>query len=149
MDRADVTWLNTDWSEWTHYTYSTLHINLLEKRFLNDMKFNLYISPCNYSNFVSYLEFKLHSRQLLLCGNISYRDIDVLSQSLKPEYIKRLKLNLRPFEAMILLLKQAASILAIYSVTLAAVYIINHREEIIPTQFLCETNPFIKHIITC
>jgi hypothetical protein len=88
------------------------------------MKFNLYISPCNYSNFVSYLEFKLHTRQLI-CGNISYRDIDVLSQSLNPEYVKRLQLNMRPFQAMILLLKQATSILALYTMTIATVYLMN------------------------
>lgn len=115
-----MTWLNTDWSEWTHYSYSTTQINLLEKRFLNDINFNLYISPISYSNFVSYLEFQLHTRQLLVCcGIFSYRDIDVLSQSLNPEYVKRLGLNLRPFEAMILLAKQATSIFVMYAATLA------------------------------
>ncbi|OBZ91335.1 Cyclin-U4-1 [Choanephora cucurbitarum] len=118
---ADVTWLNSDWSEWTHFAYSNAEINLLEKRFLNEIGFNLYISELNYSNFVSYLEFRLHSRQLL--GNtllLSYRDIDVLSQSLNPIYVKRLKLSLRPFEAMLLLLKQAMSILVVYTAALAA-----------------------------
>lgn len=114
-----MTWLNTDWSEWTHYSYSTTQINSLEKRFLNDINFDLYISPQSYSNFVSYLEFQLHTRQLLVCGIFSYRDIDVLSQSLNPEYVKRLGLNLRPFEAMILLAKQATSIFVVYAATLA------------------------------
>lgn len=72
----------------------------------------------NYCNFVSYLEFRLHTRQLL-CGNVSYRDIDVLSQTLNPEYVARLGLNLRPFQAMILIAKQAVSILVMYAATLA------------------------------
>ncbi|KAI8075473.1 uncharacterized protein B0P05DRAFT_547638 [Gilbertella persicaria] len=118
---ADVTWLNSDWSEWTHFAYSTAEINALEKRFLNEMNFELYISELNYSHFVSYLEFQLHSRQVL--GNtllLSYRDIDVLSQALNPVYVKRLQLNLRPFDAMLLILKQAISILVMYAAIIAA-----------------------------
>lgn len=81
------------------------------------MNFNLFISNINYSQFVSYLEFRLYTRQLLL-HNISYRDMDVLSQSLTPEYVARLQLNLRPFEAMVLILKQATSILFMYTATI-------------------------------
>ncbi|KAL7313871.1 hypothetical protein PS15m_007555 [Mucor circinelloides] len=132
---ADVTWLNSDWSEWTHFTYSNQDINTLEKRFLQDMNFNLYISEINYSNFVSYLEFRLHSRQLL--GDVlllSYRDIDVLSQALNPVYVKRLQLNLRPFEAMILLAKQAISICVVYTATLmtlvSAGYVLSHHVDV-------------------
>lgn len=135
MNRADVTWLNSDWSEWTHFTYSNQDINTLEKRFLQDMNFNLYISEINYSNFVSYLEFRLHSRQLL--GDVlllSYRDIDVLSQALNPVYVKRLQLNLRPFEAMILLAKQAISICVVYTATLmtlvSAGYVLSHHVDV-------------------
>ncbi|CEP07260.1 hypothetical protein [Parasitella parasitica] len=116
---ADTAWLNSDWSEWTHFTYSNQEINAVERRFLQDMNFNLYISELSYSNFVSYLEFRLHSRQLL--GDVlllSYRDIDVLSQALNPVYVKRLQLNLRPFEAMILLAKQAVSVFVVYTATL-------------------------------
>ncbi|KAI9340984.1 hypothetical protein BD770DRAFT_431291 [Pilaira anomala] len=116
---ADVTWLNTDWSEWTHFTYTTSHINTLEKRFLTDMNFKLYISNINYSQFVSYLEFRLHTRQILLGNVLSYRDIDVLSQSLNPEYVARLQLNLRPFEAMLLLIKHALKICVMYTAALA------------------------------
>lgn len=87
----------------------------------------------NYSNFVSYLEFRLHTRQLL-CGNVSYRDIDVLSQTLNPEYLARLQLNLRPFEAMLLLLKHAISITIMYAATLATLvsaglYIAHQQSE--------------------
>jgi hypothetical protein len=100
------------------------------------MNFKLYISNLNYSNFVSYLEFRLHTRQLI-CGNdVSYRDIDVLSQSLNPEYVKRLQLNLRPFEAMLLIVKQAISILVVYAATLATlvsagIIIVNKSDWII------------------
>ncbi|KAI8332011.1 hypothetical protein BD560DRAFT_415484 [Blakeslea trispora] len=142
---ADVTWLNSDWSEWTHFTYSNAEINLLEKRFLSDIGFNLYISELNYSNFVSYLEFRLHSRQLL--GNallLSYRDIDVLSQSLNPIYVKRLKLNLRPFEAMLLLLKQAMSILVVYTAALA---ILVSAGYVLAYHFNAQRDTFIYQVI--
>ncbi|KAI8982354.1 hypothetical protein BDF20DRAFT_912527 [Mycotypha africana] len=129
---ADATWINSDWAEWTHFTYSTDKINQLEKRFLRDLDYKLYIPEVSYSNFVSYLEFRLHSRQLL--GDnvllLSYRNIDVLSQSLNPIYVKRLQLNLRPFEAMILLVKQSIYILAMYATALATIastgYILLH-----------------------
>ncbi|KAI8644594.1 hypothetical protein BD408DRAFT_441589 [Parasitella parasitica] len=131
---ADATWLNSDWSEWTHFTYSNQEINSLERRILQDMDFNLYISEINYSNFVSYLEFRLHSRQLL--GDallLSYRDIDVLSQALNPVYVKRLQLNLRPFEAMILLAKQAVSVFVVYTATImtlvSAGYVLSYHVE--------------------
>ncbi|KAI9469847.1 MAG: hypothetical protein EXX96DRAFT_382827 [Benjaminiella poitrasii] len=121
---ADITWLNSDWSEWTHFTYSTQEINQFEKRFLKEMNYTLYISELEYSQFVSYLEFRLHSRQLLVNVDfplLSYRDMDVLSQTLDPFYVRRLKLNLRPFEAMILLAKQAVSIFVVYMATALAV----------------------------
>lgn len=129
-----MTWLNLDWSEWTHFSYSTAQINKLEKRFLNDMNFKLYISNLDYTNFTSYLEFRLHTRQLLLCGHGSYRDMDVLSQTLNPEYVARLGLNLRPFQAMLLILKQAISILVMYAATLAtltsaALYIVQESSD--------------------
>jgi hypothetical protein len=44
--------------------------------------------------------------------------MDVLSQSLTPAYVERLQLNIRPFEAMVLLAKQATSILVMYAATL-------------------------------
>jgi hypothetical protein len=116
-----VTWLNSDWSEWTSYSYTTAQITSLESRFLRQLDFKLYISPTDYHNFVSYLEFRLHARQLL--GDVlllSYRDMDVLSQSLTPAYVERLQLKIRPFEAMVLLAKQATSILVVYAATLVA-----------------------------
>ncbi|KAI7907201.1 uncharacterized protein BX663DRAFT_495169 [Cokeromyces recurvatus] len=120
---ADITWLNSDWSEWTHFTYSNQEINRLEQRFLKDIHYKLYISELDYSQFVSYLEFRLHSRQLLVSGGslLSYRDIDVLSQTLDPAYVRRLKLNLRPFEAMVLLAKHVVSIFIAYMTTTLAV----------------------------
>lgn len=45
--------------------------------------------------------------------------MDVLSQSLNPEYVARLQLNLRPFEAMLLLIKHALKICVMYTAALA------------------------------
>lgn len=96
------------------------------------MNYKLFVSELNYSNFVSYLEFRLHARQLF--GDalvLSYRDIDVLSQSLNPIYVERLQLNTRPFEAMLLLAKQATSIFFVYAATVvtlvSAGYILSHH----------------------
>ncbi|KAI8992274.1 hypothetical protein BDB01DRAFT_777817 [Pilobolus umbonatus] len=133
---TDITWLNADWSEWTHHLYSTRDINRLEMQFLEDMDFKLHVTETEYSNFCSYLEFRVHLRQVV--GNrftLSYRDIDVLSQSLCPVYCERLKITLRPFEAMLLFAKTATSLLMVYTAVIATLIstgyvIIQHAEWI-------------------
>lgn len=99
---------------------------------MKDINYQLFVSELDYRQFVSYLEFKLHARQLF--GDalvLSYRDIDVLSQALNPIYVERLQLNLRPFEAMLLLAKQATSIFFVYAATVvtlvSAGYILSHH----------------------
>ncbi|KAI8329211.1 hypothetical protein BC941DRAFT_457373 [Chlamydoabsidia padenii] len=123
---ADLTWTNADWADSTQYAYSCQDLNQLERRFLDEMDYSLFVSEEDYYNFCNYLEFRLHLRQCLIATqgssvmSLSYHSINVLSQHLNPIYVKRLGLSLRPFDAMILLAKTATSICIMYAATIAA-----------------------------
>ncbi|KAI9491430.1 hypothetical protein BDB00DRAFT_832939 [Zychaea mexicana] len=123
---ADVTWTNADWADFTQQ-YNCQEINRLEQRFLRDMRYKLFVPEQAYYDFCSYLEFRLTvagQRGLTMIVPLSYRDIRVLSQSLLPVYVERLHLSLRPFEAMWLLAKTAASICAMYGMAVLTGYIV-------------------------
>ncbi|KAI8089557.1 uncharacterized protein BX664DRAFT_136817 [Halteromyces radiatus] len=120
---ADLTWYNADWADSTQYAYSCHDLNQLERRFLEEMDYSLFVSDQDYYNFCNYLEFRVHLRQINIGSRImslSYHNINVLSQQLNPIYVKRLGLSLRPFEAMILLAKTVTSICIMYAATIAA-----------------------------
>ncbi|ORZ00513.1 hypothetical protein BCR43DRAFT_485350 [Syncephalastrum racemosum] len=118
---ADVTWSNADWAKNTYYMYSLDDINRLEREFLHILNFRLYIHESEYHHFTDYLAFRLHLRQIH--GSLlSYRSMNVLSQSLIPIYADRLHLTLRPIEAMFLLTKTLTSICLAYVTVVAAAY---------------------------
>lgn len=120
--------------------YTCDAINRLERQFLRQMDFNLFVTDEQYRHFCNYLEVSLHLRQLVQYSgsslfSLSYQDVSVLSQSLLPVYAERLKLSLRPFEAIVLLAKMVALTFAIYLATLvtlaAAAYVIHIQAELI------------------
>ncbi|KAG2184869.1 hypothetical protein INT43_000782 [Umbelopsis isabellina] len=137
---ADVTWSNAEWAVNTGGYYTCDAINRLERQFLRQMDFNLFVTDEQYRHFCNYLEVSLHLRQVVQYSgsslfSLSYQDVSVLSQSLLPVYAERLKLSLRPFEAIVLLAKMVALTFAIYLATLvtlaAAAYIIHIQAELI------------------
>lgn len=134
INRADITWTNADWAEWTNYAYSCEEITRLERRFLQDLHYRLFIDEREYIHFCSFLEFRLHSRRI--SDALSYRDIHVLSQSLLPTYVERLHLSLRPYEAMLLLAKTVTSICIVYATTVMAGYILYQYAAWIQSQLL-------------
>ena len=87
------------------------------------MRYKLYVPEQSYYDFCNYLAFRVTvaGQQGLV---LSYRDISVLSQSLLPVYAERLHLSLRPFEAMWLLAKTAASICAMYGMAVLTGYVV-------------------------
>ncbi|KAI7860857.1 hypothetical protein BDC45DRAFT_492987 [Circinella umbellata] len=122
---ADVTWTNVDWSDFTQQQHSCQDINRLEQRFLRDMRYRLFVPEQAYYDFCSFLEFRLTlAKQQNFILPLSYRDIRVLSQSLLPIYVERLHLTLRPFDAMWLLAKTAASICAMYGMAVLMSYVV-------------------------
>ena len=121
---ADVTWTNADWSDFTQQ-HSCQDINRLEQRFLRDIRYKLFVPEQAYYDFCNYLEFRLTLvKQQSFILPLSYRDIRVLSQSLLPIYVERLHLTLRPFEAMWLLARTAASICAMYGIAVLMSYVV-------------------------
>ncbi|KAI9274710.1 hypothetical protein BDA99DRAFT_498313 [Phascolomyces articulosus] len=126
---ADVTWTNSDWSDFTQQQHSCQDINRLERRFLHDIRYKLFVPEQAYYDFCSYLEFRLtvaKQPNFFHLLPLSYRDLRVLSQSLLPVYVERLHLTLRPFEAMWLLTKTAASICVMYGMAVLMSYVVYH-----------------------
>ncbi|CAO3619997.1 unnamed protein product [Cunninghamella blakesleeana] len=127
---ADITWSNADWAECTNYYYTNQDINRLERLFLKEMNYQLFISlEENYYPFCHYLEFRLHSRQMAIYNNMihqhhemimSYHTINILSQHLPPIYQEKLGLTLRPLDAMLLLTKITTQICFMYLTTVVA-----------------------------
>ncbi|KAI9282095.1 hypothetical protein BC943DRAFT_116859 [Umbelopsis sp. AD052] len=138
---ADVTWSNAEWSYNTGGYYTCDAINRLERQFLQQIDFKLFVTDDQYRHFCSYLEVSLHLRQVVqysgtsLLSSLSYQDVSILSQSLLPIYAKRLRLSLRPYEAIMLLAKMVALTFAIYIATLVtlatAAYVIHLQAELI------------------
>lgn len=138
---ADVTWSNAEWSYNTGGYYTCESINRLERQFLQQIDFKLFVTDDQYRHFCSYLEVSLHLRQVVqysgtsLLSSLSYQDVSILSQSLLPIYAERLRLSLRPYEAIMLLAKMVALTFAIYVATLVtlatAAYIIHLQAELI------------------
>ncbi|KAH8550502.1 hypothetical protein BGW37DRAFT_496997 [Umbelopsis sp. PMI_123] len=137
---ADVTWSNSEWSYNTGGYYTCEAINRLERQFLQQIDFKLFITDEQYRHFCSYLEVSLHLRQILQYSgtsllSLSYQDVSILSQSLLPIYAERLRLSLRPYEAILLLAKMVVFTFAVYVATLVtlatAAYIIHLQAELI------------------
>jgi hypothetical protein len=100
----------------------------------------LFVTDDQYRQFCSYLEVSLHLRQVVQYSgtsllSLSYQDVSILSQSLLPVYAERLRLSLRPFEAIVLLAKMVALTFAVYVATLATLaaagYMIHLQAELI------------------
>lgn len=87
------------------------------------MNYQVYVNEQDYRDFCDYLQFRLHLQQLGR-QSLSYHDVHVLSQSLPPVYVSRLRLSLRPVEAMILLAKTVTSICFMYALTFVAAYVL-------------------------
>lgn len=87
------------------------------------MDYRIHVREQDYRQFCDYLQFRLHVQQLGR-QSLSYHDVQVLSQSLPAIYVSRLRLSLRPIEAMVLLAKTATSICLVYALTCVAAYVL-------------------------
>ncbi|KAJ8661631.1 hypothetical protein O0I10_002438 [Lichtheimia ornata] len=132
---ADVCWTNADWVINTNYAYQLNDINRLERRFLRALNYRLYVPSQAYMHFCSFLEFRLIAAGAGTSwtfnsintmshhhGGLSYRDIRILSESLPKIYADRLRLSLRPLEAMWLMARTVAAICAVYVTAVATGY---------------------------
>ncbi|ORX92409.1 hypothetical protein K493DRAFT_316602 [Basidiobolus meristosporus CBS 931.73] len=117
---SDATYTNEDWAEFTCGKFSLKEINDMERRFLSQLNYNLYVTEEMYEAFLSYIEVSLSLNQIYRRDVLSYKDVSILSQSLLPEYINRLNLSLRPLDAMILLGKMLSAICLFYVAAVAS-----------------------------
>jgi len=120
-NRADATYSNREWTEHTGNAYTLSELNALERRFLAQLEYRLFVDGTMYTNFVTYLEVSLALKELFRRPAMSYKDILILSQYLLPVYAERLGITLRPWEAMLLMSKVVAGICAAYCAVLVMV----------------------------
>ncbi|KAI9319469.1 hypothetical protein BX666DRAFT_1926316 [Dichotomocladium elegans] len=117
---ADAAWTNADWVANTNNAYQLMEINRLEREFLHDLHYRLYVPAQSYFHFCSFLEFQLIATASRV--GLSYGDIRILSENLPKVYVDRLHLSLRPFEAMWLMARTVATICVVYVTTVLAGY---------------------------
>ncbi|KAF9922448.1 hypothetical protein FBU30_007419, partial [Linnemannia zychae] len=88
----DATFSNAEWADFTKGQYTNQELNNFERRFLNHLQYNLYVSEPEFDGFLSYLEVILALKQVWGRGLIafSYSDVRILTQNLLPAYANRL-----------------------------------------------------------
>lgn len=89
----DATFTNAEWADFTRGQYTTQELNDLERRFLGQLQYKLYVSEPEFDGFLSYLEVILALKQVWGRGflaALSYSDVRILSQRLMPAYADRL-----------------------------------------------------------
>lgn len=115
----------------TNYAYQLTDINRLERRFLQALNYRLYVPRQAFMHFCNFLEFRLIAASAgtswtfninMMNHGLSYRDIRILSESLPKIYADRLRLSLRPLEAMWLMARTVAAICAVYVTAVATGY---------------------------
>src|SRR5690606_22792209 len=99
--------------------YSTQEINELERRFLSQINYELYVSEETYNGFLSYLEVSMGLKQIWGKNTLSYKDVKILSQNLLPHYIDRLNITLQPIDMLVMLGKAVSSLCIMYMAALA------------------------------
>ncbi|KAG0337436.1 hypothetical protein BG004_007655 [Podila humilis] len=90
----DATFTNAEWAEFTRGQYTTQELNDLERRFLGQLQYKLYVSEPEFDGFLSYLEVILALKQVWGRGflaALSYSDVRILTQQLMPAYAGRLQ----------------------------------------------------------
>ncbi|KAK9766392.1 hypothetical protein K7432_004559 [Basidiobolus ranarum] len=115
-----ATYTNEDWADFTCGRFSLNEINQMERKFLSQLNYNLYVTEEMYEAFLSYIEVSLSLSQIYGRNVLSYKDVSILSQSLLPKYINRLNLSLRPVDAMMLMSKVLGAICLCYVAAVAA-----------------------------
>ncbi|KAK9768897.1 hypothetical protein K7432_000126 [Basidiobolus ranarum] len=111
---SDITYTNKDWVDFTRGKYTLLEINEMERRFLSQLNYKLYITEEMYEAFLSYIEVALSLNQIAGRDTLTYKDLSLLSQSLLPEYVTRLDLSLRPLDAIVLMSKMLSIVCLCY-----------------------------------
>ncbi|KAJ3035697.1 hypothetical protein HDV00_003458 [Rhizophlyctis rosea] len=117
--KYDATYSNQDWVLFTNNHYTLTQINHLERTFLHSQNYNLFFSNTDYLQFLSYLDVMLCLRQMYRWSSLSYADLLRLSFKLDPKYLHTLNRTLRPYKAIILLLKTLMKTFAQYIAAVA------------------------------
>ncbi|KAG0350721.1 hypothetical protein BG005_009745 [Podila minutissima] len=113
----DATFTNAEWADFTRGQYTTQELNDLERRFLGQLQYKLYVSEPEFDGFLSYLEVILALKQVWGRGflaALSYSDVRILSQQLMPAYADRLQFRTLQDDMAMIIWQVMATISRVY-----------------------------------
>ncbi|KAI9234189.1 MAG: hypothetical protein BYD32DRAFT_424114 [Podila humilis] len=113
----DATFTNAEWADFTRGQYTTQELNDLERRFLGQLQYKLYVSEPEFDGFLSYLEVILALKQVWGRGflaALSYSDVRILSQRLMPAYADRLQFRTLQDDMTMVIWQVMATISRVY-----------------------------------
>ncbi|KAF9405713.1 hypothetical protein BGZ94_003405 [Podila epigama] len=122
----DATFTNAEWAEFTRGRYTTEELNSLERRFLAQLQFKLYVSEPEFDGFLSYLEVILTLKRVWGRGflaALSYSDVRILSQRLMPAYAGRLQFRTLQEDMAMIVWQVMASIARVYLTVVGTIMI--------------------------
>ncbi|KAG0057094.1 hypothetical protein BGZ83_001528 [Gryganskiella cystojenkinii] len=120
----DATFTNAEWAEFTKGQYTTKEINDLERRFLNQLDYKLYVSEQDFDGFLAYLEVVLTLKRVWgrgLMAAFTYTDVRILTQRLLPHYADRLQFRTLQVDMVAVLWQVMAAISRVYLTIVGAV----------------------------
>ncbi|KAF9186512.1 hypothetical protein BGZ51_001973 [Haplosporangium sp. Z 767] len=112
----DATYSNAEWADFTKGQYTTQMLNDLERRFLGQLQYKLYVSEPEFDGFLSYLEVVLALKQVWGRGLVtfSYSDVRILTQRLMPAYADRLHFRTLQGDMMSIVWQVMATLSRVY-----------------------------------
>jgi hypothetical protein len=118
----DATYTSKDWCEFTDHRYSLDEINDMERTFLTRIDYKIWITPEQFDDFISYLDFTLCFRSMLSRWSLSlsYRDLAILTHGLPRMFNASSHLDVSATEALLLLMKIVVGIASTYVTALFA-----------------------------
>ncbi|KAF9584664.1 Cyclin-dependent protein kinase, partial [Lunasporangiospora selenospora] len=122
----DATYSNAEWAEFTRGQYTTQELNDLERRFLGQLQYRLYVSEPEFHGFLTYLEVIMALRQVWGRGfttALSYSDVRILTQQLMPNYADRLHFKTLQGDMAVIVWQVVSAITRMYLTVVGAVMI--------------------------
>ncbi|KAG0237996.1 hypothetical protein BGW41_008261 [Actinomortierella wolfii] len=122
----DATFTNSEWADFTRGMYTNLEINELERRFLSQLQYKMYVSEPEFDGFLSYIEVVLQLQQVWGRGfnvGLSYSDVRILTQQLMPAYAGRLHFRTLQQGVVMVLWQVTLSISRIYLAIIGTVMV--------------------------
>jgi len=118
----DATYSSRDWCEFCDHRYTVNDLNDLERTFLAKVDYRIGITPEQFDEFISYLDYTLCYRQMLSRWSLSlsYRDLSILMHGIPHMFKGSARIDVSVMEAVLLLVKIVVGIVSTYVTALFA-----------------------------